>query len=178
MILSALILVSAAFAFHSGQILAGGTIGFQSSKLDSKSDASKQVEISPEISYFVHDLFAIDGTIGYAYSGDKNQNAAAIIIGTGVTFTQNQAYVGLGVQHINANIFISKGLLYSEDIKSKTSANHLNFKLGYLAPILERTFLDLRADYLMGVGSYGGDSSGSNKESGLSIRAGLKVVFR
>ena len=177
LMISALMLVSTIFAFHSGQVLAGGNIGFQSAKEDSKSDSYKQVEISPEISYFVHDLFVIDGTIGYAYAGDESQTANVLLIGAGVSFIYSQAYVGMGLQHAIANSSFDTDTFLGT-IKSKVSANYLDFKIGYLVPILERTFLDLRADYKMGVGSYGRDGSGSNNESVLSFKAGLKIAFR
>lgn len=171
LILASLLLVTTVFAFEAGHILGGGTIGFRSVKMSSDSDAHSIFSFAPEVAYFVMDNLAVDAILNYGHSGTKNNYSNAFALGAGARYIfLQQAYAGTGLEmEFNSDKYAG--------FSSSYNAMYLFAQLGYLAPISERAFIDIRAKYKMGIGDYGGDYSSSNEESDLGVRAGLQVLF-
>lgn len=75
----------AAFAFttqaqtEKGNVLLGGNVGFNTSKIDGAAKSDVNFSIVPSVGYFVSDNFAIGTGVGYNYNkqvSDKNLNQA------------------------------------------------------------------------------------------------------
>jgi len=67
---------------------------------------------------------------------------------------------------------------YKSDDTSNANAMYLDFGGGYLFPLIENVFINIGADYMMGIGEYGGDDGeGDNTSSEFSVGAGIVVAI-
>ncbi|MBW6513957.1 MAG: outer membrane beta-barrel protein [Candidatus Syntrophosphaera sp.] len=167
LILIVIMAVTAAFAFPKGTINPGGTISYTSYKYNSDADASTLLTINPQVGYLIIDNLALD--LNLAYQMD-NDDWSAFGIGAGARYFFGNIYAGAGIMYQSES-----DEYFGEDFS--VSATFLNVKAGYLLPIARNVFLDLGAKYDMGFGSYGGDGSGDNEQSKLTIGAGLQVFY-
>jgi hypothetical protein len=171
LILLSLLVVSSVFAFTQGSMLVGGTAGLNITKSDSDDDPTTTISLFPQLGYFVIDKLCADLIVKAELRTDGDDSVNALGIGLGGRYFFDKLYGGLDFQYQQANFDYEMGG------KSKTTAMYGTLKGGYLFPLAEMAFVDLRGSYQMGLGDYGGDSSGKNETSGLGFNAGLQVLF-
>ena len=103
------------------------------------------------------------------------------------TYKTNDILIGVGGSYYFGNIYGAAAILYElysykyetkSDDTSTENGMFLGFGVGYLLPVVENVFVDIGANYLMGLGKYSGDSDADNKETELSIGAGLVVAIQ
>lgn len=170
LILLSLLVVTCVFAFDKGTINPGGTVSFSSAKAHSDADAYTVLAFSPQIGYFVIDNLSADLDLSLVSEKQGDDKASMFAIGIGARYFYNNFYGGLGLMMMSSSYEDSWG-------NSDVSANFLNLKAGYMVPIVENVFVDAGLKYQMGFGEYGGDGSGDNESSVLTIGAGLQVFF-
>ncbi len=168
LILFSLLFVCSAFAFEAGSMLIGGQAGLGFSKSDSDDDGTTEVVLFPQIGYFVTPNVCVDGIVKLDIMGSESMDVTAFGIGAGARYFFNRIYVGADVQYQSANISIGGS-------DRTETAMFGTIKGGYLFPILPGAYIDTQARYMMGLGDYGGDSSGSNEQSSFNIMLGLQV---
>ncbi len=102
------------------------------------------------------------------------------------SLTTSDILIGVGGSYYFGNIYAMAGILYDlasvkYDTKSSDTetqnAMYLAFGGGYLLPVIENVFVDIGANYIMGIGKYSGDAEGDNKETDLTIGAGLVIAI-
>lgn len=171
LILLSLLVVSSVFGFTQGSMLVGGTAGLSVTKSDSDDDPTTTVSISPQLGYFVIDKLAADLILSAESQSDGDNSVAVLGIGAGGRYFFDYLYGGVDLQYRQAT--------YDFEISDKITSTAMfgTLKAGYLIPLSQRAFVDLRGSYQMGLGDYGGDSSGKNESSGLGFTAGLQVLF-
>jgi hypothetical protein len=164
LILALVLAVTVIFAFPKGTFNPGGTISFSSYKAHSDADAVTMLTIAPQAGYFVADNFSIDGLISYQMDND---DWSALSLGIGGRYFIGTFYGGLGLMYGMVNV--------DEDYSyTKMSAEA---KAGYLLQVARNVYLDLGAKYMMGFGEFGGDASGDNEQSELTIGAGFQIFY-
>jgi hypothetical protein len=100
-----------------------------------------------------------------------DDNITALGFGLGGRYFWNQLYAGADIQY--HSVAMDTGLTG----KNTTTGIYLTPKVGYLIPLVQNVFFDVRALYQLGVGDYGGDASGSNESSWLNLSVGLQVFL-
>lgn len=163
LILTLVLAVTVMFAFPKGTLNPGGTISFSSYKVNSDTDAVNMLTIAPQAGLFVINNLCVDGLISYQTDTEDWSN---IGLGIGGRYFFGNAYAGLGLMYGNSN----------DDDWSSTELS-ADFKAGYLLEIARNAYLDLGAKYNMGFGEYGGDASGDNEQSLLTVGAGFQIFY-
>jgi hypothetical protein len=162
-----LLLLSSVYAFDKDTINAGGGFSYVSGKSDADADTESNLILLLRGGYFMKDNLTLDLHFQYqsTSSGESDKSLLGFGIG-GRYFMQDKFYVG-------------PSFLYLNDVDNdySTTMNYLLFQAGYLHPLKENVYLDVGVDYQMGIGEYGGDTSGDNEQTLFYIRAGLEFFF-
>ncbi|MGC9361658.1 MAG: hypothetical protein ACP5F3_01890 [Candidatus Syntrophosphaera sp.] len=163
LILALVLAVTVIFAFPKGTFNPGGTISFSSYKVNSDADPVNMLTIAPQAGLFVMDNLCVDGLISYQ------------------TDTEDWNHIGLGIggRYFFGNIYAGLGLMYGMDNNDDYSATQMSadLKAGYLLQIARNAYLDVGAKYNMGFGEFGGDASGDNEQSRLTVGAGFQIFY-
>ncbi len=170
-----LLFITSIFAFEKGTKNIGGSVSYQSVKVNSDADAMTTLQFAPHGGYFFIDNLCGDLLIRYSsikFSEDYKMSEFAF--GIGGRYFYNNIYGGVG--------FLMESL--TEEFTggdAKMSGNYLNFQLGYLVGLVENVYIDLGFDYAMGMGKYGGDLADldiDNEETCLNFGVGLDIFFK
>lgn len=167
LILTLVLAVTVIFAFPKGTFNPGGTISFMSYKANSDADANTLLTIAPQAGLFIMDNLCVDGLISYQMDNDDWSSLG----------------LGIGGRYFFGNIYAGLGLMYGmesyEIMGSDVSATEMSadIKAGYLLQIARNAYLDVGAKYNMGFGEYGGDASGDNEQSALTVGAGFQIFY-
>ncbi len=170
LVIFAVLIVTAAFAFDKGTLNPGGTLSFSSSKSDSDAETYTVFSLAPQVGYFVKDNLSIDVLFDIRAENQGDQSLSLFGIGVGARYFYKMLYFGPGFIHYSQNY--DYGI-----IDGTTTANYLALKAGFLVPVVENVYVDLGMNYKFGIGEYGGDGSGNNEGSTLTVGAGLQVLF-
>jgi hypothetical protein len=164
-------LVCSAFAFNQGSFNLGGTGSLFIDKADSDADAVTTILVNPQVGYFVIDNVCADLIFTVAHQSDDDNTIASVGLGLGGRYFWKQAYVGADFQYQSDS--------YDSDFfgKSTVTSIYLTPKVGYLVSIASNVYLDLGVSYLLGVGDYGADGSGSNDSSSLRFGVGFQFII-
>jgi len=173
-----LLITASAFAFDPGEKLIWGEVGFSSIKEDKDCDPYSVFNLDTMVGYFLMKDISIDVVLSwnnyhYKETYDKESstyNYSDILIGLGGSFFIKNFYVGT---HFLYELLSEKSE-YSKDEESG-NAMFLEFDGGYLVPLIENVFIDIGANYVMGIGEYGGDAEGDNTYSSFNVGAGIVV---
>jgi hypothetical protein len=168
--LLSLFVVSGLCAFTKGTINPGGSISYSSTKYDANSDTYTVFSFTPQLGYFFADDLSGDFLINYNSQAQGDISLSDFGVGIGGRYFHNQFYVGLGF------MLTSQSFDYGDGTAS-VSADYLDLKAGYLVPVVKNVYVDLGIKYEMGIGSYGGDGSGSNNETQFGFNAGFQLFF-
>jgi hypothetical protein len=171
LILVSMILVCSAFAFNQGTINLGGMADFSIDKANSDADPITTIRLRPQVAYFVRDNISADLIFIMENQSQDDDNITALGFGLGGRYFWNQLYAGADIQY--HSVAMDTGLTG----KNTTTGIYLTPKVGYLIPLVQNVFFDVRALYQLGVGDYGGDASGSNESSWLNLSVGLQVFL-
>jgi len=171
LVLFSLLLITSAFAFTKGAMLVGGTASISIDKVDKDADAVTIVEIAPEFGYFVIDKLCVDIIVAMQTMTDEDDSMTTVAAGLGGRYFFDKLYAGADLQMARASMDI-EGLP-----STSVSAFYGAVKAGYLIPVSNKTFVDLRGLYQRGFGDYGGDRNGKNEEGHFGFKAGLQVLF-
>lgn len=158
------------FAFVQGTMNLGGTASLSMSKADSDDDTETTLSLRPQIGYFLTDDVCGDLIFIYesqSYDGDTD---SALGLGLGARYFWNNAYIGAEFQYDSVNLESLMGTM-------NMTAMYVAPKLGYLAPLGHKVYLELGAIYELGIGDFGGDGSGPNDGSNLQFNLGLQYFF-
>lgn len=177
-----LLLASSAFAFEKGTKRIGGTIGFDSYKLNSDTDATTTFEIDPHLGYFITDNISANllidfnskkGPYSYYPKGSGTSTITTLLLGIGGAYFYQNFYGGLGFLYKS---YSSKTTTKSDD-KWTSGSMYLKVEAGYLYNIANNVYLDIGADYKKGFGEYSGDAEGDNETSQFLIGVGIAVMI-
>ena len=173
-----LLITTSVFAFDKGTKLVWGQVDFSSIKNDKDSDPYSLFELNSIVSYFLMEDIALNVILSwynYHYKGDS------------YTLNLSDIYIGLGGAYFIKNFYLAASFMYElmgdkETYKSddtwNANAMYLDFAGGYLFPLIENVFINIGADYMVGIGEYGGDDGeGDNTSSEFSVGAGLVVAI-
>ncbi|MGB4309374.1 MAG: hypothetical protein WBI94_03715 [Candidatus Cloacimonadaceae bacterium] len=174
LIVVAMMAVSAVFAFQPSSMLIGGTFEFKSEKDDSDADAFSTVAFYPQLSGFVIENLSADLIVNILSQSTDGYKASSIGLGAGARYFFRNLYGGADFTYAINNENEEVKLLITTQ-KTKYNAMYLTPKIGYLAPILPNTYIDLQGYYKLGLGEYTGDYEDvDNEESCLGIRLGVQ----
>ena len=162
--------VCSAFAFSQGSNYLGGTASFSSYKENSDAKTLTTFILQPELGLFIRDNSSLDLMFEFESQSQGDKRLSIVGIGMGTKFYWNRFYVGTDFQHRSINFMATDG-------KSTSSGMYITPKVGYLAPLTAHAYLNLGANYLMGIGHYGGNSSRSNENRNLRFSIGLQYFF-
>lgn len=169
-LLVVLTFVASMYAFEQGTKTVGGFIGYSSFKANSDADPVSTIIINPMGGYFFMDNLCADLEIEYV-----NENSDAYEdpwtefgIGIGGRYFYTDAYGGLAFM-----------MSSWDNGEYSWSANYLKFRVGYLFGIAENIYVDLAAQYKMGLGAYGGDMDEfDNEETEMTFGGGIDIFFK
>ncbi len=173
MIVVALMAVTAVFAFEPSSMLIGGGFEFTSQKDDSDADAVNTIAFYPQLSGFVIENLSADLILSLVNMSQDDDSATAIGIGVGGRYFFKNLYGGADFTYaLNRAKYKS---MFGSTVKTKYNAMYLTPKIGYLAPVLPNTYIDLQGYYKLGLGEYTGDMEDiDNEESCIGIRLGVQ----
>ena len=172
-----LLITTSVFAFDTGNKIVGGSVSYNSSKANSDVDATNTLALESYVGYFLMPNISLDIILQWV------SQSAPYCTGTSKT---NDILIGAGGSYYFGNIYAMAAILYNLysskcDSKSDDTWNengmYLGFGAGYMVPLVENVFIDIGANYNMGLGDYSGDAEGKNEETQLSVGAGLVVVI-
>ena len=174
-----LLITASAFAFDPGEKLIWGEASFSSIKECKDADPYSVFNLDTMVGYFLMKDISLDVVLSwynYHYKSDYGKesytyNHSDILIGLGGSFFIKNFYVGA---HFLYEL-IGEKETYKTDDTSNANAMFLEFDGGYLVPLIENVFIDIGANYVMGIGEYGGDGEGDNTSSEFSVGAGIVV---
>nr|MBC8526932.1 hypothetical protein [Candidatus Cloacimonadota bacterium] len=173
-----LLITASAFAFDPGEKLIWGAVDFSSIKMDKDCDPYSVFNLDTMVGYFLMKDISLDVVLSwynYHYKSDDKSS---------YTYNLSDIYIGLGGSFFIKNFYVGAHFLYElmgekdtykSDDTSNANAMFLEFDGGYLVPLIENVFIDIGANYMMGIGEYGGDAEGDNTYSEFSVGAGIVV---
>ncbi|MCB5268250.1 MAG: hypothetical protein PHU99_04030 [Candidatus Cloacimonetes bacterium] len=171
LILFSLLVVTSMFAFTQGAMLVGGTAGLSIEKDNSDDDPATRISLYPQLGYFVIDKLCADLIVKVETMSQDEDTETTLGAGIGGRYFFDNLYAGLDFlyqQKSSDKEFVGK---------HKETAMYGTLKGGYLFPISSKTFVDLRGQYMMGLGDYGADRSGKNESSLFGFVAGLQILL-
>ncbi len=168
MILS-LVVACSGFAFTQGTKYLGGTASVSRSKADSDATVLTIITQMPEMGLFVTDDNSLELIFKYAYQGKVNVSLSAVAMGVGFSHYFGKFYTGTDFQLQSSN-------LRGGGFSGSNTGIFLSPKLGYLLPVTDNAYLDLGANYLVGIGDYSG-GGGENEVRSLRLQFGLQYFF-
>ncbi len=173
-----LLVTTSVFAFDTGEKLVWADASFTSYKPDKDIDATTTFNIDTAVSYFLMKDISLDVILAwqsqkspYWYMKDGTQTTSDIFLGLGGSFFVKSFYVHGAFLY---NLYSSKTEMKSDDTWT-SNAMYLTLGGGYLFPLIENVFIDIGANYTMGLGEYSGDAEGDNTESQFGVGAGFVV---
>jgi len=177
-----LLITASAFAFDPGEKLIWGGVDFSSIKYDKDSDPYSVFELNSIVSYFLMKDISLNVLLSwynYHFKSDYDKDS--------YTYNASDIYIGLGGAFFIKNFYVAASFMYElmgeketskSDDTENANAMYLDFAGGYLLPLIENVFIDISADYMMGIGEYGGDDGeGDNTSSKFSVGAGIVVAI-
>jgi hypothetical protein len=167
LILTLVLAVTVIFAFPKGTFNPGGTISFSSYKPNSDEDAQNMLTIAPQAGLFIIDNLCVDGLISYQ---TDTEDWNSIGLGIGGRYFFGKIYAGLGLMYAMESYEVM-----GDDFSATEMSADL--KAGYLIQIARNAYLDVGAKYMMGFGEFGGDASGDNEQSRLTVGAGFQIFY-
>ncbi len=175
-----LLITTSVFAFDTGTKIVGGSVSYDSYKQYEDIDAINTFALDCYVGYFLMPDISLDiilwwQSVSQPYMYYKDTS----------TSTTSDILIGIGGSYYFGNIYAMAAVLYELysskcDSKGDTWTENgmfLGFGAGYLLPVVENVFVDIGVNYIMGLGKYSGDSEGDNKETDLTIGAGLVVAI-
>ncbi|MBW6515322.1 MAG: hypothetical protein K0B81_01735 [Candidatus Cloacimonetes bacterium] len=130
------------------------------------------MSFAPQFGYFFVDNLVADFLLNYERLSSDDWSSSTFSIGVGGRYFYNQLYGGLGFM---MQFYSEEDDWYGD---FKYSANYLDFKAGYLLPVVQNVFVDFGLGYALGLGKYGGDYDiYDNEESIFGIYVGLQIFF-
>jgi len=175
-----LLITASVFAFDTGTKIIGASVSYESYKQYEDIDAVNTFALDSHVGYFLMPDISLDIILWWQSVSGPNPYI------TTVTQKTNDILFGVGGSYYFGNIYGSAAILYElYSSKSETKSDEtwtengmfLGFGVGYLLPVVENVFVDIGASYLMGLGKYSGDSEADNKETDLTIGAGLVIAI-
>ena len=172
-----LLITTSVFAFDTGTKIIAGSVYYNSHKFNEDIDATNTFTLEGGGSYFLMPNISLDLLLMWQSVSQPYMK--------GSTSTISNIFLGAGGSYYFGNIYAMAAILYkiySSKCDSKgdpwtQNGMYLGFGVGYLLPVVENVFVDIGANYRMGLGKYSGDAEGDNKETDLSIGAGLVVAI-
>jgi len=176
-----LLITTSVFAFDTGTKIVGGSVSYNSHKPDKDTDATNILTLESYVGYFLMpdislDLILMWQSVSQPVGYYKDTS----------TLKTNDIFLGVGGSYYFGNLYATAAFLYrlesykydtKSDETETRNAMFLGFGAGYLLPVVENVFVDIGANYIMGLGDYSGDAEGKNEETQLSVGAGLVVAI-
>jgi len=174
-----LMITTSVFAFDPGEKLIWGEVGFSSYKPFKDFDATTTLGLDAMVSYFLMKDISLDVglfwesvTSPYFYmKEDETQTVSDLLLGVGGSFYITNFYINAAFLY---ELYSSKYNSKSDDTYNQ-NATYLLFGGGYLLPLVEHVFIDIGADYMMGLGKFSGDSEADNERTNIGVGAGIVV---
>jgi len=177
-----LLMTTSIFAFDTGTKIIGASVSYESYKQFEDIDAINTFALDCYVGYFLMPDISLDIILWWQsvsqpywdyYKDTSTSKTNDILIGVGGSYYFGNIY---GTAAILYELYSSKTETKSDDTW-KQNGMFLGFGVGYLLPVVENVFVDIGVDYMMGLGKYSGDAEGDNKETDLTIGAGLVVAI-
>ena len=168
-----LLITTSVFAFDTGTKIVGGSVSYDSHKLDSDTDAINTFTLEGYVGYFLMPNISLDLILMWQSLSFSSLKTSDILIGAGGSYYFGNIYAMAGILYNLASV---KYDTKSSDTETQ-NAMYLGFGVGYLLPVVENVFVDIGANYIMGLGDYSGDAEGKNEETQLTVGAGLVVAI-
>ena len=176
-----LLITTSVFAFDTGTKIVGGSVSYNSSKPNSDIDATNTLALESYVGYFLMPNISLDILLMWEsvsqpywyYKDTSTSKTNDILIGAGGSYYFGNIYAMAAILY---NIYSSKTETKTDDTYTQNGM-YLGFGAGYLLPVVENVFVDIGANYIMGLGDYSGDAEGKNEETQLSVGAGLVVAI-
>jgi len=175
-----LLITTSVFAFDTGTKIVGGSVSYESYKQFEDIDAINTFSLDTYVGYFLMPDISLDIILWW-----RSVSQPYYMKDTS-TSKENDILIGVGGSYYFGNIYGMAAILYElysskceckDDDTWTENGMFLGFGVGYLLPVVDNVFVDIGANYIMGIGKYSGDAEGDNKETDLTIGAGLVIAI-
>ena len=174
-------------AFDKGTKTIGGTVVFNVSKAFKDSGSYYNLQITPQIGYFIVDRLCVDLDVRFTRSWEKGQDAYySFGIGIGTRYFYKKFYAGAYFNYNGSKSYTTFSIDEIDNsidpITSWMWSKDLTFKVGRLFGISKNIYLDLGVYYNMGIGKivFNADSSlnVNNEMKSFGTIAGIAIFFK